>query len=112
MENLEEKSVLIEFFGNNPFIRVIDFLIENKGLDYSKQEIAQGAGISRTTLYVFWDRLEEFGVVKVKRKFANTKLFVLNTENPMVKRLLKLELDLIKFYAEIDTKPVPKPIKI
>ena len=112
MKKLKQKSTFTQFFGDNPFIRVVDFLIENKDLDYSKQEIARGVGISRTTLYTFWDKIEQLGLVKVKRTFANTKLFVLNEDNPIVKRLLKLELDLIKFYAEVDTRSVAKPIRI
>lgn len=105
------KSVLIEFFGNNPLIRIMDFLIENKGLDYSKQEIAEGAKISRTTLYKFWDKIEKMSLVKETRRFANARLFVLDEENLIVKRILRLELDLIRYYAEIDTSGITKDVR-
>ena len=40
-----EKSLLIKFLGENPVFKIVDFLIENKGLDMSKKEIIEGAGI-------------------------------------------------------------------
>ncbi len=36
-----EKSVLIEFFGDYPLIKVLDFLVDNRGFDYSKTEISK-----------------------------------------------------------------------
>ena len=45
-----EKSLLLEFLGDTPLIRVIDFLIENSIFDYTKTEIAENAGIARASL--------------------------------------------------------------
>ncbi len=95
--------MLVGFLGGNPMVKVIDFLVENKGLDYSKGEIAKGAGISRTTLFKIWDKLIEMRLVKETRRFAKARLYVLDEENPIVKRFLLLEMGLIKFFAEIDT---------
>ena len=36
----QENSPLIHFLGDNPMMRIVDFLIENKGFDYSKEDIA------------------------------------------------------------------------
>jgi len=77
-------------------MRIVDFLIENKGFDYSKEEIAKGSGVSRTTLFKYWERLENFGIVKVTRTYGKTKLYTLNTESAVVGKLLKLEFELIK----------------
>lgn len=94
-----ETSLFLEFFGDTPFFRVLDFLIENRGIDYSKTEIAKGAEIGWTTLYKTWDRLEKAKLVKQTRAYGNTKLYKLNLENPVVQQLLKLEMLLIKLYA-------------
>ena len=32
-----EKSLLIKFLGQNPVFSIIDFLIENKGMDVTKK---------------------------------------------------------------------------
>ena len=93
---MEENSLLIQFLGDNPMVRIVDFLIENKGFDYSKEEISKGSGVSRTTLFKYWARLEKFDIVKVTRTYGKTKLYTLNTESEVVKELLKLEFELIK----------------
>jgi len=123
----QENSLLIQFLGDsgianqfqylkipvefydNPMMRIMDFLIENKGFDYSKEEIAKGSGVSRTTLFKYWMRLEKFGVVKVTRIYGKTKLYTLNAESEVVKEVLKLEFELIKQSMEeaVQTKPVP-----
>ncbi len=90
-----EKSLLIKFLGENPISKIVDFLIENKEIDMSKKEIIEGAKISRASLFNYWGQLEEQGIVYVTRKFGNTKLYTLNSKNPIVKKLLELESVLI-----------------
>ncbi len=90
-----EKSLLIKFLGENPVFKIVDFLIENKGLDVSKKDIIEGAGISKATLFNYWEQIEEQGIVTVTRKFGKTKLYTLNSKNPIVKKLLELESLLI-----------------
>ena len=90
-----EKSLLIKFLGQNPLFKIVDFLIENKGLDRTKKEIIEGAGISRAALFKYWRELEEQEIVLVTRKFGKTKLYTLNSKNPIVRKLLELESVLI-----------------
>jgi len=92
---MENQSLLIRFLGENPVFRIIDFLIENKGMDMSKKQIIEGAGISRASLFNYWEQLEEQEIVLVTRKFGKTKLYTLNSKNPIVKKLLELESVLI-----------------
>ena len=91
-----ERSLLIRFLGENPIFKIVDFLIENKGLDLSKKEIIEGSNISRASLFKVWEQLEEQDIVVVTRKFGKTKLFTLNSENSVVKKLLELESVLIR----------------
>lgn len=91
-----ERSLLIKFLGENPVFKIIDFLIENKGLDMSKKQIIEGAEISRAVLFKYWRQLEEQEIVLVKRQFGKTKLYILNSKNPIVKKLLELESVLIE----------------
>ncbi len=90
-----EKSLLIKFLGENPVFKIIDFLIENKGMDLSKKDIIEGAGISKATLFNYWEQIEEQEIVMITRKFGKTKLYTLNSKNPIVKKLLELESLLI-----------------
>jgi|SRR3989344_2872698 len=90
-----EKSLLIKFLGENPVFKIVDFLIENKGMDLTKKDIIDGAGISKATLFNYWKQIEEQDIVVVTRKFGKTKLFTLNSKNPLIKKLLELESLLI-----------------
>ncbi len=78
-----------------PLFKVVDFLVENKGLDFTKSDIANGANISRSSLFNYWDELEAHNIVKVTRRFGKTKLFTLNTESIITKKILDLERALI-----------------
>ena len=90
-----EKSLLIRFLGENPVFKIVDFLIENKGMDMSKKDIIEGAGISKATLFNYWAQIEEQGIVTITRKFGKTRLYTLNSKKPIVKKLLELESLLI-----------------
>ncbi|MBS3091006.1 hypothetical protein J4217_00985 [Candidatus Pacearchaeota archaeon] len=92
---MQEKSLITKFLGENPIFKIVDFLIENKGLDMSKKEIIEGAGISRASLFNHWEQIEKQGIAVVTRKFGNTKLYTLNAKNPIVAKLLELESVLI-----------------
>ena len=90
----KEVSVLVEYFGEHPIVRITDFLIENKLFDYSKRQIIEEVGISKATLFKYFPKLEEAGIVKLSRKFGKTKLYKINAESPIVKRIIDLGLTL------------------
>lgn len=92
-------SLLVKVLGDHPSIRILDFLIDNKNFDYSKTDIFEGAGVSPGSLYKVWDGLEESGIVVKTRQYGATKLYKLNKDNPMVKKLLEFDLELCKQYA-------------
>ena len=108
---IEEKSVLIEFLGDNPLIRMIDFLIERKPFDCTKEEIIRETGISRASLFKYWNKLEEYGIVKKTRQVGRAELYVINEENPIVQKFLIMESELIKKAMEIATRK-PVPVKV
>ena len=90
-----EKSLIIRFLGENPVLKIVDFLIENKGLDVTKKDIIDGTGISRAALFKYWKQIEEQEIVLITRKFGKTKLYTLNAKNQIIKKLLELESILI-----------------
>ena len=92
---MEEKSLLLKLTGEIPLFKIIDFLVENKGMDFDKSEIAKGADISRASLFNYWDELEKHGIVRVTRQFGKTKLYTLNSKSIITKRILELEKALI-----------------
>jgi len=85
METLFRKAI-----GDSPKIRVLEFLIEGRELDYSISDIAEGAEIGRTTLFRIWEDLIKVKVILPTRQIGNAKLFRLNQSNPLVKKMIEL----------------------
>ena len=92
---MKEKSLLVQLVGEMPLFKIVDFLVENKGLDFTKSDIAKGAEISRASLFNYWVQLELHQIVKVTRQFGKTKLYSLNANSEVAKRILELEKVLI-----------------
>ena len=87
---MKETTIFRQALGDSPVIRVLDFLIEGRGLDYSLSDIAENANIGWTTLHRIWDNLLRLKIVKPTRQIGRAKLFKLNEDNPAVKKLIKL----------------------
>jgi len=102
-------SVLVEYFGEHPIVKITDFLIENKLFDYSKKQIMEEVGISKATLFKYFAKLEEAGIVKISRKFGKSKLYKINMESLVVKRIIDLGMTLAN---EASIKIAQKELKI
>lgn len=87
---MKEITIFRETLGDSPVIRVLEFLIEGRGLDYSLSDIAENSNIGWTTLHRIWNKLVELKMVILTREIGRAKLFKLNEENPAVKNLIKL----------------------
>ncbi len=97
---MKEKSLLLQLTGEMPLFKIVDFLVENKGLDFTKKGIAEGAKISRASLFNYWPELEKREIVKATRKFGKTTLYTLNAGSIIVKKILELEKVLISIAIE------------
>ena len=97
---MTDESVLIQYVGNTPKLRVMDFLIDNMPFDYSKKEIIEGSGISKTTFFKIWKDFVKFGILKPTRKYGKAQLYTIDKEHIFIKKLLALEFALANEYAE------------
>jgi len=97
---MEEKTIFRETLGDTPVIRVLDFLIEGRGLDYSLSDIAENSNIGWTTLHRIWGKLLKSGMIKPTREIGRAKLFKLNEEDPAAKGLIKLYDTLLYQHTE------------
>ncbi len=95
-----EETLFLKAFGiKSPVLRILDFLMDNKAYDYSKTDIAKGAGISRTTLSSAWENLEKTGLVRETREVGRAKMYKLNLKNPVVKKFIELDNAICDLYA-------------
>ncbi len=93
---MKNESVFAEVFGNNPMIKVLDFLITFQAFDYPLTEMAKNSGISYSTLQTFWSKLVKNNIVIKTRRVGKSDLYKLNTKNPAVQQLIKLDWNLVK----------------
>ncbi|MBI5393127.1 hypothetical protein HZA96_04610 [Candidatus Woesearchaeota archaeon] len=101
---MEEKSLLLQLTGEIPLLKIIDFLVENKGLDFTKEEIIEGSGISKASLFNYWEELENHNIITVTKQEGKTRYFTLNTKSIITKKILELEKALISEALEKDSK--------
>ena len=90
MRSIMEQTIFTKAIGNTPKIKVLEFLIEGRELDYSISDIAEGAGIGRTTLFRIWNDMISSGIIKHTRNIGNAKLYTLNMENKFVRKMVEL----------------------
>lgn len=81
----------LELVMDRPLAKVVEFLLENPVLDYSKTDLANETGVSRSTLYRRWDILEKLSILQKSRKYQNTQLYKLDTDSPIVNELGRLK---------------------
>ena len=80
-----------EIFGNCPQVKVIDYLISTPFSEHTKQQIAVGSEISRSTLNNFIDDLVDIEIIP----FKNSK-FSLNPKSKIVKDLMEISEELVE----------------
>jgi hypothetical protein len=99
-----EKTLLLRCLGDSPVLRIIDFFLDNRLFDYTKNEIIENLSMGRVTFFKYWRELEKFEIVKVTRKIGRAELYKLNEKSEIVRRLVMLDSTLSKKAMEEATK--------
>ena len=94
--SMANETIFIEVFGNNPITKVLDFLITFQLFDYPLTEIAKNSCVSYSTLQAMWDNLKRNRIVIKTRRVGKSGMYKLNTSNPAVKQMIKLDWNLIR----------------
>ena len=97
---MTNETIFVEVFGSNPIIKVLDFLITFQAFDYPMTEIAENSEVSYSSLQIIWPKLEKNNIVIKTRRVGKSDLYKLNTNNPAVKQLIKLDWNLIRGVEE------------
>ena len=89
-----------DVFGNGPEVRVMDFLLDHVGYDYTITDIARETGVSRPTLYKMWDKFIQLGLIRKTRRIGNAQLYEMDHENPLVKKMEHFDFSLSELIAQ------------
>lgn len=90
----QNTSFFLQYLGDNPKIRILDFLMDNFALDFSLPQIAQGSNVAYTTLIEILPKLLKQEMMIETRKIGKSKLFKINLDNPIVKALFAIDIKL------------------
>src|SRR3989338_2265444 len=89
-----EKSFFLQYLGDNPKVRILDFFIDNFALDFSLPQIAKGSKVAYTTLIEILPTLLKQEIVMETRKIGKSRLYKINLDNSVAKALFTIDLKL------------------
>jgi len=100
-------------FGDNPHTKILEFLADHTRYDYNMSDISKFSEVSRPTTYRIIEYLLEKKLVTKTREMRNSPMYKLNTESPIVRKILKLDFEIGKMIAELeDSKEIRKLEKV
>lgn len=83
-------SLLLKAFGNSPKLRIIDIFLTNPYFDFSREELVRELGMSKQTIYKSFKDLEALNIIKFSRAVGRARMYKINIEHPLVKKLDEL----------------------
>ena len=83
-----EEPIFIRMLGDTPKVRILNYLIKYRGLDFSMSDIARKSGVGWATLSRLWPSFIKLRVIVLTREIGKAKLYKLNEENPVIKELI------------------------
>ncbi len=97
----ENQSVFLEYFGDTPKLRFLNFLIGNHFFDFNMTDMAREANISYNSLINFFDDFLEKGIVIKTRRVGKSDMYKLNMDNLIAQNFLKFAWFLTKQDLEV-----------
>jgi Fe2+ or Zn2+ uptake regulation protein len=84
----DEATAFMEVLSKSPQLKVLTILAQRPQEELTKTEIAQRAGIGRTTLYRVWNDLERMKAIAPSRHVGAVTLYRMNPQSPVVQSFL------------------------
>lgn len=87
------KTVLREFFGDSPQVKVLDFFMENAVINngWSIVEIQKKTNTGYSTLKILLPKLVKKKILKIQKKLGKIKFYQLNKENIIVEKMIEFD---------------------
>jgi len=86
---MKETSVFLDYVGDNPRMRILQYLIEGRELDYTLTDMLN-AGVSWGTLNSLIPKLLELNIIVKTRKIGRATLYKINKDNVISRKLIEL----------------------
>ncbi len=109
---MEEETIITHLLGHSPKIKVLDLLIIGWRLEYSITDMAEAAGVGRTTIYRMLDSMLKDKIIVKKGKYGRIQLYQLNMDNPEIKILVKCFDEIAKIESEKEIERQTMKVKV
>ena len=96
MKMKENRSIFLDYLGDTPELRVLDFFIDNHFFDFPLTEIARESHVSYNSLTSFFPSWVEKKIIIKTRRIGKSDYYKLNLHNSFVKNIIKLDSSLTK----------------
>ena len=105
---MAEESIFLDYVGDNPHMRIVQYLIEGKDFDYTLTDMLN-AGVSWGTLNTLIPKFMELGLIVKTRKIGRATLYKINQNNIAIKQLMGLYHQLlIEKLNHLEQEQLPK----
>ena len=104
MKTKRNKSAFLEYLGDTPKLRFLDFLIGNHFFDFNMTDMAREANISYNSLKGFFERFLEKGIIIKTRRVGKSDMYKLNMDSAISQNFLKFAWFLTKQDLGVETK--------
>lgn len=94
-EAYSDGAVMVKALGNHPKAKILAALLGDHDRDLNASDIANIAGIERSTFYTHIDMLLDFGLVTLTREVGNSKMYAINKDSEAAKALAQFEWNLL-----------------
>lgn len=94
-ETYAQGTALTKLFGDAPKVKILASMLSESDHDLNITQIAELAGIHRTTVYDHLEDLVEIGVVEETRTVGGSQMYQINKDSKVAEDVAKLEWDLL-----------------
>lgn len=86
-----DDAPLIHVFGDSARIRILSAMLSDREHDLNVTDIANMAGVARSTVYDHLDELQESHLIIKAREVGGGSMYQINNNSPIVKRIDEIE---------------------
>src|SRR3989344_2856545 len=87
--NIMEVSIFLEYVGDNPRMRILQYFIEGRDFDYTLTDLLN-ARVSWGTVNTLIPKFLELGIILKTRKIGRATLYKINKNNPFANQFIAL----------------------
>ena len=105
---MTEESIFLEYVGDSPRMRILQYLIEGRNFDYTLTDMLH-AGVSWGTLNHLIPKLVTLALIMKTRKIGRATLYKINQQHEVIKQLIILYDQLIIQQLDKIEQPIEIP---